>query len=138
MRKGGDIISKRPDWLDPNISDGEFARRFVRAADEVASLVRDDDFEVVPEQMEKLKELVEIFRALVKENHGKIEDISIKATEIPNGVTAAFDVLYLGSRTIPEFCRALQMCSAATIDATLDGVVHVSCTIPDVYRLKMR
>lgn len=94
---------------------------------------RDDaDYGVNEVQMSKLARIYAFF----VEHGGEIEDFTTKPSLIHGGVTANFSLLYLDGDEINEFLRVLGTISSMSIDATTDGMVCISVTVPNVFYKK--
>lgn len=121
------------DFNNPSISDAEFAKRLVGALDEAMSGLAPDDFEVDPDQMQKLHDLIEFFKKAAKDLGGKIESVRLDPLSPPNGITANFIVFDLFGDDVQKFCEVIRNCSAVSMDTTVNNEVSISCTIPGVF-----
>lgn len=121
------------DFTDPNISDYEFAKRFVEAYKKEAGELNLDDFIIDPVQLKKLNELVEFFEKTAKDLGGEIVSVDINPVLPSNGVTANFIVFDLLGDEIKKFCDVIQHCSAISMDVTSDDEICISCTIPNIF-----
>ena len=96
----------------------------------------DADYEVNPDQARKLVGAYMFFDELAKKSNGRVETLKVIPKEIHGGITAYFSFCYLGSEDIGRFCEVIADASAVSIDATTDGTVCISLTIPRVFRKK--
>ena len=115
------------------LSDEEFFRVFGEVYDEYISSKKDEDYEINPPQWFKLLRVIKYFIDLSKANNGKVEPCTLMPRLEHGGVTAYFRVLDFKVRDIPTLCEMLTQVSSITIDATTDGYVCVSVSVPNVY-----
>ena len=120
-------------YLDNSISDEEFAKRFIAAFDESMKDAKPEDFEVNPEQLKKLEDLVAFFKKAAKDLGGKVVSVDLDPLMPPSGVTANFIVFDLFGDDIQRFCDVIRECSAISMDVTNKNEVSISCTIPAVF-----
>lgn len=121
------------DFNDTSISDLEFARRIMNALGKEMEGVSTQDFEVNPDQMKKLSNLVEFFKKAAKDLGGKIESVSLDPSNPPSGVTANFVVFDLFGEDVQRFCDVIRSCSAISMDVNTNDEICISCTVPDVF-----
>lgn len=124
------------DFNDSSISDLEFARKIMNALGKEMEDVNTEDFEVNPDQMKKLSDLVEFFKKAAKDLGGKIESVSLDPSNPPSGVTANFVVFDLFGEDVQRFCDVIRSCSAISMDVNTNDEICISCTVPDVFILK--
>lgn len=123
-------------FLDPNIDDLEFCRRFTAAAEAYVESASIEDFEPNPVQIAKFHKLVDFFEQYAKTVDGHFEDININPVFGVGDVTVDFVVFDLSGDEIQRFCDVLRACSAISMDANDAGEVCISCTVPDCFILK--
>lgn len=124
------------DFNDPSISDQEFAKRFMAAYRKEMEDFDPEEFQINPQQLKKLVDLIDFFKKAVKDLGGKIESIDIDPATPPNGITANFIVFDLFGEDVQRFCEVVRHCSAISMDVTVNDEVSISCTIPNVFALK--
>lgn len=124
------------DFLDPNISDKEFAQRFVRAYEDAMKDVNPDDYVIDQVQLQKLNDLIEFFKTTAINLGGKIESVSLNPAAPSNGITANFIVFDLFGDEVQRFCDVIRHCSAISMDVTVDKEISISCTVPNIYTHK--
>ena len=98
--------------------------------------LNDDDFEINRPQWIKMLRVLKYFDDLTKRSNGTLEPCEVMPRIEHGGVTAYFTVLDIKETDIPSFCEALMQTSAITIDATTDGRVCISVSVPNVFRRK--
>lgn len=111
----------------------DFCQYISRLWHEEMNSRRNEDYEENPEQMNKLRTIVDCFLDLSADLDGEIEPIRLIPKEVHGGITATFTLVYLDGDSVKHFCEALSACSAITMEATDRGVC-ISCTIADVFR----
>lgn len=111
----------------------EYVRRLGTLYSKVLDLRKDSDYIVNQSQMDKLVAVLEFFLDTAKALDGKVEPVRLKPREEHGGVTATFLVFDLFDDKVVRFCDVMKACSAITIDATTDGEVCISCTVPNVF-----
>lgn len=119
-----------------NLSDEEFCKIFAcdclkRIEDE-----NDGNYVVNRPQWLKMVEVLDYFQRLAKKSNGVVEPCEVAPKFLHGGVTASFTVVDIQEDDIPEFCKALLKTNAITIDATIDGKVCISVSIPYVFKKK--
>ena len=124
------------DFLDPNISDAEFARRIASLTDELMATVSTDDLQVNPEQLKKFNDLVDFFRRSAKDLGGRIESVNITPAIGVGDLTANFVVFDIAGDDIQKYCDVIRNCSAISMDVTTDQQICISCTVPNIFTLK--
>lgn len=88
------------------------------------------------EQYQKFYNVTKFFENYIQKfEQGKIVDFRMKPNEISCGLTAEFVLLDIWGDNLKEFIKALEGCSAISFEATLDGKVCVSLTVPDVFEV---
>lgn len=115
------------------LSDEEFFRIFGEVYDEYISSKKDEDYEINPPQWFKLLRVIKYFFDLAKANNGKVVPCHLMPRFENGGVTAYFNVIDFHANDIPTLCEMLSQVSSITIDATTDGYVCVSVSVPNVY-----
>lgn len=118
-----------------DMDDQWFIKKFGQIYERVMALRSNDDYVVNPVQMDKFLDLVSFF--MRKANEYKEDFVEIERTEQKQefgGVTATFVVFDLhGENNVAAFCKVLRCCSAVCVEATEDGAVCISCTVPRVF-----
>lgn len=110
--------------------------RFAKIYNQVMALRKNEDFVVNPKQMDHFLDLVGFFARKADEagDGEKPETSRFEPKEQHGSVTIKFVVFDLGGEAeVQEFCKVLKFCSAVSIDATLDSMVCISCTVPNVF-----
>lgn len=87
------------------------------------------DYKINSEQWAKLLRA----RDFLSRHCDDVEDISIRPSTTVGGITAYTTLLFLNGEEIQEFADIIGSSSALSIDATIDGDVCVSFTIPDIF-----
>ena len=133
LAKGARLLKE---VVDANDKDDEwFIKKFGQVYERVMELRMNDDYVVNPSQMDKFLDLVSFF--MRKANEYKEDFVEIEKTEPKQefgGVTATFVVFDLhGEEDVQGFCKVLKCCSAVGVEATDDGMVCISCTVPHVF-----
>lgn len=90
-----------------------------------------------PNQMSKYHYAKGFFIKYLRENNGKLQTYENNG-DINNGLTFTKNVISLTGIDLWRFANSLRFASALTIDATIDGQVCVSLTIPDVYTKEIK
>ena len=129
---GGYILNQDSN-LPTNMTDEEFCALFGKSYFDYIEGLRDDDFEINQPQWLKMLRVLNYFYHLAKASNGTIEPCEVMPRGKHGGVTAYFTVVDIKSNDIPKFCEALMNTSAITIDATLDGQVCISVSVPNVF-----
>lgn len=114
----------------------EFVKQFGEEYLALLEKAKDFNLSVNKQQFAKLYYLIDFFQNYIKENGGTINAIDLNPREIHGGLTATFVVLDITGEDIHNFTKALADCSAITFDATADGSVCISVTIPDVFEIQ--
>lgn len=94
------------------------------------------DYFIVKDQMKNVIHAYKFFDKITKQNNGKVERFEIIPKEINAGITAYGNLFYFDSDEIHELTNILNHASALSIDATSNGTVCISFTIPNVYQHK--
>ena len=94
------------------------------------------DYEVNPEQMQKLIDAYGYFMEIAAIYNGTVEPLKLEPKRINGGITAYFTVFHLAGENIKRFCEVVQGFSALSIDSLEDGTVCLSFTVPKVFREK--
>lgn len=115
----------------------DIAKMFADAYENVMSKRDSKDYEVNPIQWKRLIDLVQ-FLYETAEYDGKVLPVNLVPKEIVGGVTAEFTLFYIHGNEVLKFCEVLKHASAVSVDATTDGQVVISATIPNVFRKKSR
>ena len=92
-----------------------------------------DEYQINPQQLQKLVDLIDFFKKAAKDLGGKIESIDIDPAAPPNGITANFVVFDLFGEDVQRFCEVIRHCSAISMDVTINDEVSISCTVPNVF-----
>ena len=121
------------DFNDPTISDQEFVKRFMVAYHKEMEDFDPDEYQINPQQLQKLVDLIDFFKKAAKDLGGKIESIDIDPAAPPNGITANFVVFDLFGEDVQRFCEVIRHCSAISMDVTINDEVSISCTVPNVF-----
>ncbi len=121
---------------DSSMSDEEYIRRFMSIYNEVMKTRDSRDFVPNPEQMRKFADLVRFFEEVAEEYGDLVDSVDLEPSAETGGVTAYFTVFDLKNDRVQRFCDVLRCCSAVGIDATADGDVCISCTVPHVFMHK--
>ena len=121
-----------------DMDDAWFIKKFGQIYEQVMALRSNNDYVVNPGQMDKFLDLVSFF---IRKADAYDEDfVEVEKTEPKQefgGVTATFVVFDLnGEEDVQDFCKVLKCCSAVGIDSTSDGMVCISCTVPNVFSQK--
>lgn len=95
-----------------------------------------DDYEVNPDQMQHLVEAYRFFIKKAHDHNGKIDPFEYNPKELVGHLDTHFYFFELSGDDLLEFAKIIANASVITIDATLDGVTHISMNFPDVYRKK--
>lgn len=95
-----------------------------------------DDYVVDACQMEKLMRAYEFFCRVAVNCGGTIEPLHLEPKEENGGVSVHLALLYLDGENLGRFQKIVGDMGAISIDATLDGNVCISFTIPGVFRHK--
>lgn len=121
------------DFTDPSISDLEFAKRLIEAQKQAMDGMTPEDFDINPDQLQKLNNLVEFFKKAAKDLGGKIVSVDLDPLDPPCGVTARFIVFDLFGEDIQRFCDVIRECSAISMDVMDTDEIEISCTIPNIF-----
>ena len=115
----------------------EFLERLSALNDLVMNNRHDEDYILNIPQFRKLVTAYEFLDEMTERGeNGSIEPVRLKPKQEHGGVTANFIVFDLFSDSISRWGEILSCVSAVSIDATLDGKVCISLTIPNVYTRK--
>ena len=120
------------------LSDEEFLRFVGRVYDDYLDELDDNDFEINRPQWLKMIKVLWYFTELAKKSNGTVEPCEVQPKIQHGGVTAYFTIVDIKADDIPKFCDVLQSTSAITIDATTDGRVCISVSIPHVFVKKTK
>lgn len=115
------------------LTDEEFGRLVGEVYNEYYDKLDDNDFEINRPQWMKMLRVLGYFFNLAKKSNGAVEPCDVQPKAQHGGVTAYFTVMDLKAEDIPQFCEMLQNTSAITIDATDDGRICISVSIPHVF-----
>ena len=126
-------MEKHNDSLLDNLSDEEFCHIFGKKYEELLVEQDDEDYQINPPQWFKMLKVIKFFFDLAKSSNGQVEPCEVCPRVEHGGVTAYFTVLDVRENDIPKFCEALQQTSAITIDATTDGRICLSVSVPYVF-----
>lgn len=118
------------------MKDEEFLARLGTFYDVVQEFRSDDDYEIDEKQALKFYDALAFFREQADELGGKIEDVILKPTYVSGGITATFVIFDVKTKDVSRFCEILQNSTGLYIEATNDGEVRLSITIPNVFRRK--
>lgn len=125
--------------MEPNnelldsMTDEEFCYIFGKKYNEFLAEQNDEDYQINSPQWFKMLKVLKFFYELAKTSNGKVEPCEVCPRVEHGGVTAYFTVLDIRENDIPKFCEALQQTSAITIDATTDGRICLSVSVPYVF-----
>lgn len=122
---------RRGSYMENCMLVGEYGRLYNR----IMALRKDSDYVVNAKQMDKFLDLVQYF---LKKSRGatdsKVDPNGFSPKECHGGVTATFIVFDLmGNPEVLEFCKVLKYCSAVSIDSMDNGMISISCTVPDIF-----
>lgn len=133
----GDTVSWKGEYKNKDggevLTNEEYVRRLGVLYNKILSLRKDDDYVVNQEQMDKLVEVLDFFIKASKKSNGKVEYTKLTPREQHGGVTATFIVFDVYGDDVQEFSKVIGYTSAVSIDATTDGEVCISVTIPNVF-----
>jgi len=124
------------DAVDAQDHDDEwFIKKFGQIYERVMELRENNDYVVNPGQMDKFLDLISFFMSKASKYDDDFVEIEKNDPKQEfGGVTATFVVFDLhGAAEVQGFCKVLKCCSAISIEATSDGMVCISCTVPDVF-----
>lgn len=116
-----------------NMSDHEFVANIGAKFEKILASRKDEDYKINPEQWEKFLNVLEFFVDLAEKNGGTAEEPVLQPKFEHGGVTAYFTVLDIHENDIPALCEALLQTNAITIDATTDGRVCISVSVPHIF-----
>ena len=116
-----------------HMSNEEYVARLGTLYYKILSLRDDKDYVVNQPQMDKLVEVLNFYLDESEKQGGKVDPTVLSPREQHGGVTATFVVFDIIGDTIQRFCDVMRHTSAITIDATTDGEVCISCTVPNVF-----
>ena len=111
----------------------EYVSRLGKLYDKILSLRRDDEYIINQPQFEKLIEVLNFFMDSAKDGSGKVEPVKLIPREEHGGVTATFLAFDIYGEAVQKFCEVMRFTSAITIDATTQGEVCISVTVPEVF-----
>lgn len=95
------------------------------------------DYEPNAAQFEKLRKVCNFFKEMAESEEGaSIELEDLIPTETTGGLNATFRVFDVWGDRMEKFREILQYVSAMSMDATTDGKVCISVTVPDVFVYK--
>ncbi len=116
-----------------HLTDEEFGRMFGAQYLDYLETQEDADYQINRQQWFKLLHVLSCFDKLATKLGGSLDKCEIMPKEMHGGVTAYFPMFELSISEIVEFCEVLKLASAVTIDATTDGEVCISLSVPYVY-----
>ena len=116
-----------------NLSDEEFCRLFANEYFDFVEKEKDEDYVINRPQWKKLVEVLDYFHKLADKSNGQVEPCELQPRLMHGGVTVSFVVMDLREEDIPGFCEAILKTNAITIDATADGRVCFSVSVPYVF-----
>lgn len=98
---------------------------------------KDEDYIENPPQMEKFLKLIDFLKSYCNDDDKILIESNPKKVRY-GGVTAKFYTFDVNgkekvSKFLNEFVEVFQCVSAFGVDATLDGIVEISVTVPDIY-----
>ena len=114
----------------------DYAKQIWEMYEKEMSSRKNADYEVTPEQMQKLIDAYGFFMEVAASGNGKVEPFKIVPKEVNGGITAYFSVFYLSGDDIQRFCKVVSSFSALSIDSLKDGTVCLSFTVPRVFKRK--
>ena len=94
---------------------------------------KNEDYVINNIQMQKMIDAYNFFTKIAKEHHGIMEPFRIVPKEEHGYVTGHFPLFYLDRNDIKLFTEVTDYMSAISIDATTDGIVCISFTIPNIF-----
>lgn len=116
------------------MDNNEYLKSFGKLYEKVISLRNDDNFLINEKQIEKFFEVYEFFSKATDDSEtARVEPIKLIPREEHGGITATFVVFDMYGNDIEEFKKIVQYLSAITIDATEDGEICISVTVPNVF-----
>lgn len=114
----------------------EQMRRLGAIYEEIMALRSDDEYAVNPTQLQKLVDVINFFLDIKEKDED--EDMKVDVSESSpkyehGGVTVSFWAFDICGDDIQRFCNVIRYTSALSIDATTEGFVRLSVTIPNVF-----
>lgn len=116
-----------------SLTDEEFCYIFGKKFNEFLDEQKDEDYEINRPQWLKFIKVLKFFCDLTAKTNGRVERCEVRPREQHGGVTAYFTVLDIRANDIPAFCETLSLTSAITVDATEDGNICISVSVPYVF-----
>jgi len=97
---------------------------------------KNEDYEPVPEQMEKFTQAYAFFWKMSKKRKWEIEGISLEPKLETAGITVLSYAMDFSKAELDTLSEIVGNMSALSIDAKLNGQVEFSFNIPGVFRHK--
>lgn len=119
-----------------DIDNCEFAAFFTKLYENEMKNRNPEDYVTNPLQMYRMIEAYRFFATRAEKNNWKLEPFKINPIQESGDIALDFNLMWLDGDDVQEFAKILSYASGVTIDATLDGVVHLSLIIPNVYTKK--
>jgi len=114
-----------------------YVKDFARLYEDVKKRCNPEDFIINEVQVNKVYEVCAFLKKMADEDlDGNITEILLSPTDVGGGVTATFCVFSVYKETLSEFLKVMNYISAMTINATTDGKVCISVTVPGVFEFK--
>lgn len=97
----------------------------------------DNDFEVVPEGMQRFLDAVEYFMELCAKCNGTMDKIELQPHKKCGYITAYLPSVDFDEREVKRFCKALEPCVGLDIGSQSNRTICISFTLRDVFREKV-
>lgn len=94
---------------------------------------KDKHYEINEVQYKKLERVILYFKKYIKENGGSADPIDLTPNIGGNGLTCYFTLFDICGDEVQEFCDVIKGVSAFSLDATNDGQVCISVTVPNIF-----
>lgn len=128
-----EIYNGTIEQIEENEIQKEFILRMGDLYEYTMSLRNNDDYTVNQPQMDKFIKVLNFFNDCAESCNGFLEPVEFVPKEEHCGITAHFLVFDVFGKEMSEFSKIISYLSAFSIDATLDGEVCVSVTVPNVF-----
>ena len=129
-------LSAQCKWLAgqiENMSDYEFAVFFTKLYDDEMKSRNPEDYVVNPQQMRRMISTYQYFTKMAQKHNWTVSPFKIDPIKVHGEIEVDFNLMWLEEDELREFLEVMSHTNGFTIDATLDGVVHLSLMIPDIY-----
>ncbi|MBO5036191.1 MAG: hypothetical protein J6D42_03835 [Clostridia bacterium] len=137
MYNWDEIINKIYNGTIEEIENNEIQEEFVQKLsclyEYTMSLRNNDDYTVNQPQMDKFIKVLNFFNDYAEICDGFLEPVKLIPKEEHCGITAHFLVFDVFGKEMSEFSKIISYLSALSVDATSDGGVCVSVTVPNVF-----